>query len=131
MIFTLPETPAERDDKMTAKKTDEAKPKFDYVIDCERDVIHPATGKFWPDETGKPITVGFIIGAILSEEHSDFIKPMKAWTLSQKLLQGKKLGVDTEDLTNIKKTLENTKHRLAFPFVVGQVMEYLEGLKRE
>jgi hypothetical protein len=114
---------------MTTVKNLQKVRQFDYLIDCKREIIHPATGKPILSEKDKMLTFGASIGAILSEEKSDFFKPMKAWLLSQKFYTLPKVGLDAEDFGNLKKAIEASGRWV--PFVIGQVMEYLEGLKRE
>ena len=116
---------------MTSKKNEESKPQFDYQIDCKREMIHPRTNKPMPLEAeGKEmLTLGFVIGALLTEEkHAEF-SPMKAWAIGQKFYSISQVGMDAADFGNLKKALESTDRWL--PFVVGQAMEYLESLKRE
>ena len=107
----------------------ESKPSFDYIIDCKKAIIHPQTNKPVPLDKDKEMTFGYAIGTILSEEKSESIKPMKAWLLSQKFYSLPKVGLDAEDFGNVKKTIEASTRWV--PFIVGQVMEYLETLKRE
>ena len=118
---------------MSTKKavSQEEKPQFDYFIDCTTQILNPRDQKPVPvDAEGKEfVTRGFVLGTNLSEEKSDHFKPMKAWILAQKFYQTKKVGLDADDFDKVKKTLENSTRW--FPFVIGQVMEYLEGLKRE
>ena len=117
---------------MTTKKSDPTEPKtFDYFIDCSVEILNPHDGKPVPTavDSKEMVTRGFVLGTILSEEKSDNFKPMKAWILAQKFFQTKKVGIDADDFDKLKKSVENSSRW--YPFVIGQLMEYLEGLRRE
>lgn len=113
----------------------ESRSQFDYVIDCKKAMLHPSTGKpvLLTDKdnniTKDSMTFGFAIATVLSEEKSESIKPMKAWLLSQKFFTLPKVGLDVEDFGNVKRTIEASSRWV--PFIIGQLIEYMEGLKRE
>jgi hypothetical protein len=103
-------------------------PKLDVIIVCTKEIIHPRTHKAIPsDESGKTmLTLGDVVGTILSEEKSESIKPMKAWLLAQKFYTLETVEFDMSDFKNIKSAVENSSKFV--PFVIGQIIVYFDTL---
>ena len=86
--------------------------------------LQSVKGEIIKNEKGEPITCGDQISDILSAERSAYLRPVRAFMLAQKFAAGVVIELDQDDLSNLKKTLEENQTRS--PLVLAQCISLLD-----